>query len=121
MIVVKEVNYYQREVTVEEFIEIRKAVDWNIPPKEAVKAGLENTFFSICAERNGELVGYGRVVGDGGLVFYVQDVIVKPTYQGAGIGTEIMKRIMRFPRQSYRKGTTVCLMSAKRREDFYSQ
>jgi len=31
-----------------------------------------------------------RVVGDGGLVFYIQDVIVVSSFQGQGIGKMLM-------------------------------
>jgi hypothetical protein len=38
----------------------------------------------VVLERDGDAVGCGRVVGDGGVYFYVQDVIVVPGLQGLG-------------------------------------
>lgn len=38
----------------------------------------------------------GRIVGDGHVYFYVQDVIVVPEYQQAGLGKSIVERLMQF-------------------------
>jgi ribosomal protein S18 acetylase RimI-like enzyme len=45
---------------------------------------------------NSEVVGCGRVVGDGGLHFYLADIIVRPEYQRQGIGTRIVAALTRF-------------------------
>jgi ribosomal protein S18 acetylase RimI-like enzyme len=37
-----------------------------------------------------------RVIGDSGLYFYIQDVIVLPQYQKRGIGMLLMKKVMNF-------------------------
>lgn len=36
----------------------------------------------------------GRVVGDGGKFFYLQDVVVVPSRQGEGIGRELTRRLI---------------------------
>ena len=36
----------------------------------------------------------GRLVGDGVLYFYVQDVAVLPAYQGRGIGAALVDRLL---------------------------
>ena len=41
-----------------------------------------------------KLVGVIRVVGDGFSVVFVQDLLVYPEYQGQGIGTALLKKIM---------------------------
>ncbi|MDO5689993.1 MAG: GNAT family N-acetyltransferase [Tissierellia bacterium] len=39
------------------------------------------------------LIGLARVVGDGYTIIYIQDILVLESYQGRGIGTELMKLI----------------------------
>jgi GNAT superfamily N-acetyltransferase len=39
-------------------------------------------------------IGMGRVVGDGILYFYIQDVVVAPDYQGQGIGQRIVEALL---------------------------
>ena len=42
----------------------------------------------------GRLAGTGRVISDGVLHALIVDVIVPPEYQGRGIGTSIMERLI---------------------------
>jgi len=70
-------------------------------------------------ERDGDAVGCGRVVGDGGVYFYVQDVIVLPELQGLGWGARIMDAVMRYLDASAPPGSFIGLMAAKDVEGFY--
>lgn len=66
-------------------------------PKRSDKAtvkGLANTLFGVCLYRNNEIVGMGRVVGDGGMVFHLADIVVDPDCQGLGLGKLIMEHLM---------------------------
>jgi len=48
------------------------------------------------ALHNGEAVGMGRIVGDGYIYFYFQDIAVKQEHQGNGIGRRLLNRMMRY-------------------------
>ncbi|GER89902.1 hypothetical protein KDW_40640 [Dictyobacter vulcani] len=65
------------------------------------------------------MIGCGRVIGDGGLCFYVQDIIVLPGYQGQGLGRRIMEKIMDYLRENAHPGGFVGLMAAKGAAGFY--
>ena len=110
-----------RQASVDEFIELRRSVSWGTPDRDAIAEGLKNSLFSVCIERYGELVGYGRVVGDNGFTIFVQDVIVKPPYQRQGIGTLIMTSIMEYIMSKYRIGTYIGLMATTGKEEFYKR
>jgi predicted GNAT family N-acyltransferase len=110
-----------RCITVDEFIDLRRSVEWGIPEKDAIVIGLENTLFSVCIERDGQLIGYGRVIGDGGFTVYIQDVIVKPAFQKQCIGSKIMSIIMNYIKENYGKGTYIGLMASKGKEKFYKR
>lgn len=50
---------------------------------------------SLCSAWDGDrLVGLGNAISDGYLVVYYPHLIVLPEYQGRGIGTELMRRLM---------------------------
>lgn len=53
---------------------------------EAAVRGLPRTFFAVVVRRNEEIVGMGRVIGDGGLFLQIVDIAVEPTHQGRGFG-----------------------------------
>ena len=40
------------------------------------------------------VVAMGRVAGDGGKFFYIQDVVVLPEFQGQGIGRRVVCRLV---------------------------
>lgn len=61
---------------------------------EGTVKGLKNTLFGVCLYLEDEIVGMGRVVGDGGMVFHVVDIVVDPECQGLGLGKLIMEHLM---------------------------
>ena len=67
--------------TVEEFISLHREAGWHVPQPDAVLESLKNSLFAVCVEEDGKFVGSGRVIGDGALVYVVEDVIVLPEYQ----------------------------------------
>ena len=73
--------------------------------------------------RDGKAVGMGRIVGDGAIICYVQDLIIRPEVQGEGIGGLILETLKKFVIQEGYEGTTMMfdLMCAKGREEFYKK
>lgn len=51
---------------------------------EAIEIGLYNSLFSVCVIFEDGIVECGRVIGDGGIYFYVQAVIVLLDFRRAG-------------------------------------
>ncbi|MFC3633272.1 GNAT family N-acetyltransferase [Enterococcus rivorum] len=47
-------------------------------------------------ESTGELIGMGRIVGDGGTSYQVVDVAVAAEFQGKGFGKKIMMELMLY-------------------------
>lgn len=115
------IKLVKRGATSEEFIALRRAVGWNYPDAAIISKGLQNTIFSVCAEFENEIVGYGRIIGDAAFTLYIQDIIIKPEFQRKGIGMSIMTEIMDYIKNNYPVGTMVCLMSAKGKEHFYKK
>ena len=115
------IKIIKRTITADEFIDMRKSVGWSYPDRELVLTGLKNTLFSVCAEYENTIVAFGRIIGDGAFTLYIQDIMVRPDYQSTGIGMAIMTEIMTHIKESYSKGTMICLMAAKGKEDFYKK
>ncbi len=65
------------------------------------------------------LVGWWETDEDGGLYFYIQDLIVQPDYQSKGIGTAIMNELMAYIKTSAKPGSYIALMAAKGYEKYY--
>ena len=82
----------------EEFLSLRSSADMGPRSLKGAKQGLGNELYCVLlkVEENDELVGMGRVVGDGGTVFHICDMVVKPEWQKKGGGTMIMDALMDF-------------------------
>jgi GNAT superfamily N-acetyltransferase len=62
------------------------------------------------------------VVSDGGYIAYLADVLVLPEYQGHGIGSEIVKRLMEMVKTACRMGIkSVLFFCCKGKEGFYER
>lgn len=81
--------------TPEEYCGLRAATGLSPMTKDAAERGLPNSLYSVTVRSSEELVGMGRVVGDG-LHVQVVDIAVLPAFQGRGISRIIMESIMGF-------------------------
>jgi ribosomal protein S18 acetylase RimI-like enzyme len=113
----------ERDPTLEEYQRLCRAVGWGEGDIESkwIKIGLQNSLFSVCVTLENKVIGCGRIIGDGGIYFYIQDVIVSPAYQRKGIGGQIMDTIMEYLRAHAPNGAFVGLMAAKGVAKFYKR
>lgn len=107
--------------TVAEFSILRSKVGWGEVDVEMAQRSLANSLFHVTIRDKGNLIGMGRVVGDGFMYFYIQDVIVEPSYQGQGIGHILMTKIENYLSNAANKGSTIGLLAAKGKESFYTR
>ncbi len=84
----------QRTPTVDEHRALFEAVGWTVYAPQAAEISLRNSLCGVVVFDGETLIGMGRVIGDGGKFFYVQDVAVLPGYQKQGIGRLIMDRLL---------------------------
>jgi N-acetylglutamate synthase-like GNAT family acetyltransferase len=73
----------------------------------------------IVAYLGGELVGFGRMISDRTYYGSIWDVAVRPDLQKRGIGTEIIKRLLK--RAEKRKLYMVGLFTGSHNRSFYEQ
>ena len=62
-----------------------------------------------------------RVVGDGIMYFYIQDLVIEPQFQNKGIGKTLMLEVEKYLTKSAKKGATIALLSAQGKESFYDR
>ncbi len=114
-----EIRYEVQVPSSEEYNRLRKDVAWPEMEMETAARCLPHSLYVVCAYDGDELTGMGRIVGDGGLCFFIQDLIVARTHHRRGIGTAIMERLMGFIADRAVADTYVGLMSAVGKEPFY--
>ena len=80
-------------------------------------AALGNSCAVCSAVSDGRLIGMGRALGDGVSDAYIQDVVVDPDFRGRGVGSSIVRTLVRELR---RRGTDwLALVGAPGTEEFY--
>ena len=101
---------------------LRLRIVAGLTPKDAANAaaGLPNTWFAVVVRKDGETVGMGRIIGDGGLFFQIVDMAVEPAHQGRGLGKAIMTALMDHLRR-HAKGAYVSLIADGEANRLYSQ
>ena len=116
-----EIEISERLPSPEEYNQLRSMVGWGTYEHEVIAKALPNTLYCVCALIDNKAVGMARVIGDGGLTYYILDVIVIPEYQRQGIGTVMMNRVMGFIRAHASENSIIALMSARGKESFYER
>lgn len=68
-------------------------------------------------------VGMVRLIGDGGMSFYVKDFAVIPSYQGKRVGTHLMEVLEKYVKDSKNSDWAVSLelISSKEAVSFYKK
>ena len=80
---------------------------------------LEQSRSVVCAYDEGTLVGFGRTISDGVMHAMIFDLIVHPSHQGLGIGSEILERLVAL---CHAEGIRdIQLFSASGKASFYTK
>ena len=108
-----------RSPTFSEYKKLRGLVGWWKTDENATDMALKNSLFSAVAVEHDTVIGFGRVIGDGGLYFYIQDLIIHPAFQNKGFGKLLMKELMGYITAKAKSGAFIALMAAKGLEKYY--
>ncbi|MEU1540894.1 GNAT family N-acetyltransferase [Actinacidiphila glaucinigra] len=76
--------------SVEVFRRLRTEAGLSDKAPEAVALALPNTWYGVLVHHEGQPIGMGRIIGDGGTAFQIVDICVHPEHQGRGLGRRIM-------------------------------
>jgi predicted N-acetyltransferase YhbS len=87
-----------------------KSGDW-------LRTAYSNSMFKSLAFDDGKIIAAGRAVADGVDCSYLCDIVVHPSYQGSGLGKELIQRLVDLSR-GHRK---IILYAVPGREPFYAK
>lgn len=116
-----EIVLVERVPTVVEYRELRRRVGLSGKTEEAAAAGLPNTRFAVVLECDGQAIGMGRVIGDGGTAFQITDIAVLPEHQGKGLGKRIVRALVEWLQANAPKSAYVSLIADGPAKDLYAQ
>lgn len=105
----------------EDYLRLRLVTGLSPKSAEGAAIGLPNTRFGVVVRHHGRVIGMGRVIGDGGLMFQVTDIAVEPAHQGRGLGKAIVARLVGYLETSVPDGAYVSLIADGEAHKLYAQ
>ena len=105
------------------FRELFEAVGWEAPDNDQIERALSGSAATFVAYDDNRPVAMARLLGDGGMSYYIKDFAVLPEYQGRGVGRALMEHLEQHILQQIDEGWAVSLelISSKGREAFYEK
>ena len=94
-------------LTATEFISLWESVWGDGPSLEQTELAMRNTLFRVSVWDGDKIIAMARMLGDLGLDYYIKDVVVRPEYQGRGIGRMLMNELMKFINDNGIPGTEI--------------
>lgn len=83
------------QLPIEKVVALYRANKWSSADKpELLLKALQNSHGLVSAWDGDLLIGLGNAITDGYLVVYYPHLLVLPSYQGKGVGYDIMQRMM---------------------------
>lgn len=107
--------------TVEAYRHLRQASGLSVKTQEAAERGLKGTLFAVQIMENGQTVGMGRVIGDGGATYQICDIAVLPDHQGQGLGKMIMTTLKGYLDENAPESAYVSLIADGPAKHLYTQ
>ena len=84
----------RRDIAIAPIVELYEANGWSSAQKpQALHQALIHSHSLISAWHDEKLVGVGNAISDGYLVVYYPHLLVRPDYQGRGIGRTIVEKL----------------------------
>ena len=110
-------------LTPELFLQLYTSVGWEPSGIEQVAQALKNTVATFTVWEDDRALGMVRLLGDGGISYYIKDFAVRPDCQGRGVGAALMDSVEQYIRSQLREGWAVSLelISTKEAVGFYQK
>ncbi|MGE6378032.1 GNAT family N-acetyltransferase [Peribacillus muralis] len=108
--------------TLEEYKYLCDSVGWtDYMNFEVAEISLRNSIHCVTVKFQNHIVGMGRIVGDGAIYFYIQDIVVHPDHQKNGIGKEIMNHLVEYLDTHAPDKSFIGLFASRGKENFYEK
>ena len=108
---------------ISEYRSLCESVGWGqVMNFDAAIHGLQkSTTGVVVLNEESKAIGMGRIVGDGAIYFYIQDIVVAPDYQKRGIGTAILSSLFDYLKKNAPSKSFVGLFSTPHAVEFYKK
>lgn len=95
----------------EDYVSLRLRSSMGNKDLKRSEIALKNSLFIVALYDEEKLIGFGRVVGDGGITYVVSDIMVDKDYQRRGLAEQIMKAIDGYFEENTYEDSYICLIA----------
>lgn len=118
---IEDIQLIERFPEVDEYCRLRSEAGMSPKTRQAARKGLPNTLYGVSLRHGDEVVGMGRIIGDGGCFYSIVDLAVAPPYQGRGLGQRIMKALAEWLRANAEPSAYVTLVADGEARHLYAK
>ena len=95
----------------EDYVSLRLRSGMGNKDLKRSEVALKNSLFIVALYDEEKLIGFGRVVGDGGITYVVSDIMVDKDYQRRGLAEQVMKAIDGYFEENAHEDSYICLIA----------
>ncbi len=95
----------------EDYVSLRLRAGMGNKELERSRKAIANSLFTVSLYIKEELIGFGRIVGDGGITYVVSDIMVDEKYRRKGYADQIMKEINDYFEKNTFEDSYICLIA----------
>ncbi|MFT4145108.1 MAG: GNAT family N-acetyltransferase [Mobilitalea sp.] len=107
--------------TAQDYVNLRLRSGMGNKDLKRSQTALENSLFTASIYDGDILVGFGRVVGDGGITYVVSDIMVDEKYRRKGFADRIMEAIDQYFEKNTHEDSYICLIANRPADMLYNK
>lgn len=107
--------------TAKDYVSLRLRSKMGNKDLKRSQIALDNSLFTVSIYSKEKLIGFGRIVGDGGITYVVSDIMVDINYHRKGLGDLIMKEIDSYFEKNTYEDSYICLIANSPADCLYNK
>jgi len=112
---------FQNDITLADYQALRESVGWTALPDAQAQGSINGACDRVACYDGAACIAFARIFWDGGYIAYLSDVIVRPKWQGEGLGRAVTERVIAAFQKRIPQGwrVKIVLVASKGKESFY--
>lgn len=107
--------------TAKDYVSLRLRSGMGNKDLERSEIALQNSLFTVSIYDKDKLIGFGRIVGDGGITYVVSDIMVDENYRRKGLADLIMKDLDNYFEKNTYEDSYIFLIANNPADLLYSK
>lgn len=107
--------------TAKDYVSLRLRSGMGNKDLQRSQIALESSLFTVSIYSEDNLIGFGRIVGDGGITYVVSDIMVDENYRRKGLADLVMKEIDGYFEKNTHDDSYILLIANSPADSLYNK